>query len=545
MNMVTEMKTDICLLLLPSWGITDIPLTLSTLSSYLRSNDVDVKVFDFNIELFHISSNYREWWDLSHGLDSWQEEAFISKFWNDNFLTIESLIDDVILSNPDYVSFSVFLSNRLLSERFAEALKAKRPMIKIVFGGPEISYMDDLYGYSEKCPQIDYCVKGEGEEALLKIVQGAETERIVECQKVISDLDILPLQDFSDFDFEAYADTSAFPAYSSRGCPNSCIYCTETNFMIKFRTRSAERLFEEIKTQAEKYPFLKMFRLHESTSNGNIKRLDKFCDLMIESDLNLKWAINGAVMRKEMNSHLCAKLHEAGCIMINYGLETPSHKILDNIGKKLALNTDFDLVLKDTHNNGIQVALNIMFGLPGETEDDFQMQLDFLTRNHKYISCIAPSLWFCYFPKGSEGFKNPTKYGINLEFGSLYWSSEDGTNNYLVRMKRFIRYVHLMEDLGVQCVFGYPVLPNRTELAKDYCTELVQRGQLNSDKIENLMTGINDSVVKPIRGENMLKCILRKVIYNIAPYAIHDAINKKARVRLLENRLNKLLDDET
>lgn len=538
------MKNDISLILMPSWGITDIPLTLSTLSSYLRANGLKVGVFDFNIELYHLLSEYRKWWDLAHGLDSWQKDDFISKLWNDNFPVLESLMDDVIQSNPSYVSFSVFISNRLISERFAEMLKIKSPEIKIVFGGPEIAYLENLPEYVEKHKYVDYLVKGEGEEALLKIAKKMETERIITVQKTISDLDALPFQDFSDFDFEAYHDTSAFPIYSSRGCPNSCIYCTERNFMGRFRTRSAERLFEDIKTQKEKYPFLRMFRLHESTSNGNIKQLEKFCDMMIEADLGLKWAINGAVMRKEMDSHLCKKLHVAGCIMINYGLETPSNKVLENIGKKLSRNTDFDKVVKDTFEAGIQVALNIMFGLPGESEDDFQMQLDFLQRNHKYISIIAPSLWFCYFPKGSEGFENPGKYGINLKFGSLYWSTEDGKNDYLVRLNRFIRYTDLMEELGVQCVFGYPVLPNRRELVNTYYEELVKQGSLRKDEATGLTKEFDRTEVKLVWRENMIRTILKEAIYKIAPYAIHNAINEKARARLLEKRLNKLLKDE-
>lgn len=541
---MADMKTDISLVLLPSWGTTDIPLTLSTLSSYLRANGIIVKVFDFNIELYHLLSEYRKYWDLSHGLDSWQKEDFISNFWKDNFRVLDSLMDDVIQSNPSYVSFSVFISNHLISERFAKILKIKCPEIKIVFGGPEIAYIENLPEYGEKHPYVDYFVKGEGEEVLLKISQGVENERIIRVQKVISDLDNLPFQDFSDFDFEAYHDIYAFPMYSSRGCPNSCIYCTERNFMGRFRTRSAERLFEDVKIQKEKYPFLKMFRLHESTSNGNVKQLEKFCDIMIEADLGLNWAINGAVMRKEMDSHLCKKLHRAGCIMINYGLETPSNKVLENIGKKLSKNTDFDKVVKDTYEAGIQVALNIMFGLPGETEENFQMQLDFLQRNHKYISIIAPSLWFCYFPKGSEGFENPGKYGINLKYGSLYWSTEDGKNDYLVRLNRFIRYTDLMQELGVQCVFGYPVLPNRRELVRTYYAELVKHGHLRKDEVHGLMKEINYTDVKSVGRDNMLRTILKEAIYKIAPYAIHNAINEKARARLLEKRLNKLLKDE-
>lgn len=537
------MKTDISLVLMPNWGITDIPLTLSSLSSYLRTNGITVKIFDFNIELFHLLSKYRRYWDLAYGLDSWEKEMFISELWNENYIIFNSLINDLIETKSKYVGFSLFVSNRLITERFANILKIKSPNTKIIFGGPEISYLDDLPGYSKKHSYVDYFVQGEGEQALLKIVQDKESERIIVVRNIISDLNMLPFLDFSDFDFEAYYDTFSFPMYSSRGCPNSCIYCTERNFMIRFRSKSAERLFEEINAQKEKYPFVKLFRLHESVSNGDIRQLEKFCDLMINSKNKLQWSINGAVMRKEMKYDLLKKLRKAGCIMINYGLETPSHNILENIGKKLSRNTDFEKVVRDTHKAGIRTALNIMFGLPGETEEDFQMQIDFLQSNHKYISIIAPSLWFCYFPKGSEGFKNPEKYNIDVSNGSLYWKSKDGENNYLIRMKRFIKYTDLMEKLGVQCVFGYPVLSNRNELIKSYYDEISKNNELRNDDVKCSINEIEIHENKYERRENMIKKILRSIIYKIAPYSIDNAISEKARARILENRLNKLINE--
>lgn len=150
------MKTDICLLLMPAWGTTDVPLTLSSLSSYLRQEKLNVKVFDFNIELFHILSEYRKYWHISNGLDAWQDYNFTTKFYSNNYIIFESLIDDVLISNPSYVSFSVFTSNRLVSELFAKSLKAKAPCVKIIFGGPEVSYMEDLLSYSMQNQYIDF-----------------------------------------------------------------------------------------------------------------------------------------------------------------------------------------------------------------------------------------------------------------------------------------------------------------------------------------------------------------------------------------------------
>ncbi|MBI4677665.1 MAG: radical SAM protein [Elusimicrobia bacterium] len=537
------MAVDLCLVLLPCWGITDIPLTLSALSSRLRGHGVPLKVFDFNVELYHLLSQERPWWDISRGLDLWEQESFIDRFWKENLPVIETLIDDALEPEPRWVGFSLFVSNRLLTERFARRLKEKAPSAKIVFGGPEVGAIEDLQGYADRHPFIDHLVVGEGEETLPALLRGQETRRIVANMDGVRDLDSLPLQDFSDYDFALYKDVYAFPTYSSRGCPNACIYCTERNFAGRFRIRSAERLFEDVQRQKTLRPDLNMFRLHESTSNGSVPQLERFCDLMAGASLGLRWAINGAIMRREMNDRICAKLARAGCRFINYGLETPSHKVLAAVGKRLSAGTNFDRVVRSTHDAGIEVALNVMFGLPGETEADFQEQLDFLRRNHRHISTIAPSLWFCYFPKGSEGARHPGKHGIDLEMGPLYWRSPHGTNDYLVRMERFVRYTDLMQELGVKSLFGFPALPNRRELAAAYCHELVRRGHLSAEEARGRLGEMRLLDMKPARGENMLRSLLRKIIYAVAPAAVHNAVSEIARARLLERRLNKLLKE--
>lgn len=537
------MAADFCLVLLPCWGITDIPLTLCALSSQLRSRGMPVKVFDFNIELYHLLSEERRWWDIGLGLDVWEDESFVERFWADNRPVLESLADDVLEAEPRWVGFSLFVSNRLLTERFAALLKARDPSVKIVFGGPEVGYIPDLDEYARGRAFVDHFVVGEGEEILPSLLRGEETGKVVVNDRGVRDLDSLPLQDFSDYDFSLYKDVFAFPTYSSRGCPNACVYCTERNFAGRFRIRSADRVFEDVRRQHELRPQLRMFRLHESTSNGSVPQLERFCDLMTGAGLGLSWAMNGAIMRKEMDGRLAAKLAAAGCRFINYGLETASHRVLAGCGKTLAHGTDFDRVVRSTSEAGIEVALNIMFGLPGETEEDFEEQLAFLRRNHRHISIIAPSLWFCYFPKGSEGFRNPDKYGIDLGLGSLYWKSRDGTNDYLVRMRRFVRYTDLMAGLGVKNLFGHPALPNRRELAAAYLDEAVRAGRSSREAADQLLGRLDFLDTRPAKGGNMLKDALRKIIYAVAPAAIHNAINETARARLLENRLNKLLKE--
>lgn len=543
------MKYKVSLVILPSWGTTDIPLSLSTLVSYIREKGVAVKPFDLNIELYNLLSQSRQWWDAAEGLDAWQRKPFVEQFFKDHLPIVDVLIDDVMAGDPEFVGFTVLCSNRLFTELFAERLHNSHPKAKILFGGPELAHLPDLPGYAEAHPYVSHFVNGEGEEALLKIVEGKEdpAKRIINVWNRGASLDYLPLQDFSDFDFGLYKDPYAFPIFSSRGCPNACIYCTEVTF-VPFRFRTAKRLFDDIKKQKERYPFLRMFRLHESISNGIVRELEAFADLMIGSDLGLKFAINGAVIRKEMTPQVLQKLAKAGCIQINFGLETPSHEVLKNIGKKLAKGTDIDKMVKDVDQAGINASLNIMFGLPGETETDFAMQLEFLERNREHISIIAPSMWFTYFPESSNGFKNSERHGIDTSYGPMYWKTVDGSNDYLIRMDRFIRYTDFMAKLGVPSAFGYPVLTNRDQLADEYFDELVRQGRMTRAEATDLAmrSRPRKSEAKATQRSRLapLKDALRALLARLAPLTVPNGVSEAARSRELEGEMNALLAKE-
>jgi hypothetical protein len=138
-----------------------------------------------------------------------------------------------------------------------------------------------------------------------------------------------------------------------------------------------------------------------------------------------------------MRTPLYRKLKKAGCYRIGYGLETPSPRLLEEIGKVISKDADISLILGEGKKAGIYIKINIMFGLPGETEEDFNLLIEFLKKHHSSFDEIYPSIGFCVFSLGSDGGENPAKYGLDLAKGPLYWESIDKTNTYPIRMRRF------------------------------------------------------------------------------------------------------------
>ena len=81
---------------------------------------------------------------------------------------IEQILSTIYKGNPDMVGFSTYIWNVNEVLEIAEGLKIVKPNIKIMLGGPEVSF--DGVQILEKHRFIDYIVYGEGEETDRKSV---------------------------------------------------------------------------------------------------------------------------------------------------------------------------------------------------------------------------------------------------------------------------------------------------------------------------------------------------------------------------------------
>ena len=73
------------------------------------------------------------------------------------------------LKDADLVGFSTYVWNGRISLEIARRLKALRPGIVIVFGGPHVP--DQPEAFLRANPQIDLAVHNEGERTFLKLLE--------------------------------------------------------------------------------------------------------------------------------------------------------------------------------------------------------------------------------------------------------------------------------------------------------------------------------------------------------------------------------------
>ena len=160
----------------------------------------------------------------------------------------------------------------------------------------------------------------------------------------------------------------------TRGCPWRCTFCRAGKVWgRRIRTRSPENVISEIEHIQNDLDISNIVFMTDSLT------LDKewanfFFDALLHWHLKFRWICNSRV--DAVNPEMLAKMKEAGCILISYGVESGSQKILDATRKKITLDDSRNAV-KWTREAGILTMAYFIVGLPGETRETIEHTIQF------------------------------------------------------------------------------------------------------------------------------------------------------------------------
>ncbi|MDF7798097.1 DUF4080 domain-containing protein [Pontiellaceae bacterium B1224] len=141
-------------------------------------------------------------------------------------------VEKILVHNPQIVSIGCYIWNIDLVTKVAALLKGIRPEIKLILGGPEISYEteeQEIFQYA------DYVVCGEGEIEVPKLCSlllgrraACDTEIAVPQAARLLHADPVDVQQI-ELPYDLYSDEDikhrAIYVEASRGCPFRCEYC--------------------------------------------------------------------------------------------------------------------------------------------------------------------------------------------------------------------------------------------------------------------------------------------------------------------------------
>jgi len=187
----------------------------------------------------------------------------------------------------------------------------------------------------------------------------------------VQDLDALPLPAYHLLPMDLYKDNTA-PDYrfglvvTSRGCPMSCVFCSKSMYGAEFRTRSIEKVLEEIHILVRRYQVNRIF-FHDQILLFKRDRIEELLNAMIKRRYNLSWRCQTRL--SNLDEEVMKLMRASGCTEVHVGLESTSASVAKAVKKGGAGKNRFLEIHKIGADLGISISPNMIIGLPEDTRE--------------------------------------------------------------------------------------------------------------------------------------------------------------------------------
>lgn len=370
--------------------------------------------------------------NAGHEVTVYQQDVY---HWPDSHLT------EYLNKNPfDVVEISViggyYQYHKLL--RLSEAINASdnREFFKYTIGGHGPAADPE---YFLRKTNADVVGIGEGEISFVEMLEAFEGKRTLasvdgiafldsegryvrtRARKLIQNIDEIAWPAYDLFDMTYYSlmrmpniksNERCLPLLSGRGCIFACNFCYRMD--KGFRPRSATSIIDEIKFLKEKYN-VKYIAFSDELLMSSRARTIELCDAFIEAKLDIKWDCNGRLNFADID--VLERMKLAGCVFINYGIESLDNETLRVMHKGLTR----DIIVRGVENTlqvGISPGLNIIYGNINEPLSAIDDAVEFLLKydDHAQLRTIRPVTPY----PGCELFTYAVEHGLIKDTADFY-----------------------------------------------------------------------------------------------------------------------------
>jgi magnesium-protoporphyrin IX monomethyl ester (oxidative) cyclase len=350
----------------------------------------------------HLSLEYIKFYLMDHG---YQSEIIDCVHYKD--------LDDVILKLSEekkpIIGVTAYTRERFHAYKFIRKVKENIPDSLLVVGGRHFGSLSEET--LKELPMVDIVVRGEGEitfkEICDSVYRGTNYKEILGISFRLG-IEIVHNQDrplepnidkFRCFDKNHLPDPKKYPLVGSldrmattkmrffkvmatRGCPNSCVFCSLKSEKARFR--SVDNIIMEIEEKIE-ITGVRNIKFIDSSLTISKKRVAELCNRIIEKKLNIKWV---CYSRVDIDIELLKLMKKAGLIGVEVALESGSPRVLKAIKKKISLE-QFEKFCEAAYSIEIRVFAFCMISLPDEKIEDVDMTISIIKKLSKYIFSVS------------------------------------------------------------------------------------------------------------------------------------------------------------
>jgi uncharacterized Fe-S cluster-containing radical SAM superfamily protein len=340
--------------------------------------------------------------------------------------TPKKIIQQVLGVSADLVGFSCYVWNISQILEVSSAIKKNSPNTLIILGGPETAGRGGKI--LEEHLYIDGVVMGEGEETLAQVLAGwlqhdkldpvpgiavrqGKQIYIGPPRPLTEDLSKIP-SPYGNLKFSAKNKSAMMPLQTVRGCNRKCFYCYYGKSFSTIRFFPLERVEEDLE-KIKKAGFQTIgiidpsFFCNKDHAAGVIRIISK------------KGLLFGVEANSEdLDEKSIDLLVSSSCYQVNFGVQSTNPKTQKLCGRSADLKL-FETNLRRLAQKcpGINIYLDLIYGLPGDTIDDFLNSFDFASslpvdKVHAYRLLALP---------GTPFYERPEKWGIRFDPNPPYW----------------------------------------------------------------------------------------------------------------------------
>lgn len=330
---------------------------------------------------------------------------------NENLMNIAIKI---ALKKPDLIGFSCYIWNMEQTLKVCSILKEIDKNVKIVLGGPEVSF--NGAEILRENGFLDYIIKGEGEIVFNKLLDSLHKDanlneiegliyrndnKIIENNLpcMIENLDIIPFP---------YADDlpeKIIYYEASRGCPFGCKYCLSST--IKgVRFFSIDRVKKDLQYFIDNK--VRLVKFVDRTFNANKSFSKEIWKYLIENHGETRFHFEIAADILDEESIEMLNRAPKDIFQFEVGIQSTNPEVLNNINRVMDFESVKDNVLKIMRSDNVHCHLDLIVGLPGENYESFKRSFDMVMDMKPDVLQIG----FLKVLKGSEVFNESAKFGI-------------------------------------------------------------------------------------------------------------------------------------
>jgi radical SAM superfamily enzyme YgiQ (UPF0313 family) len=352
------------------------------------------------------------------------------------------IVEDLLALQPEVIGLGIYIWNVVETTQVVRLLKILRPDIKVVLGGPEVSFETES---QEICRLADHVITGWGDVSFPKLcralLEGPAPlmKVIIGEQPVLADL-AMPYHEYTDQDLAG----RLLYVEASRGCPFKCEFClssldkTAWAFGLDSFMAEMDSLYQR---GARNFKFVdRTFNLKVDFS---VRILQFFLDRMAP-DL----FVHFEVVPDSLPDRLKALIVQfpAGSLQFEVGIQSFNPEVQQRISRrqdnaKAASNLRWLVNESQAH-----VHADLVFGLRGETLQSFADGFDrlYALAPHEIQFGILKRL------RGTPITRHTAGFAMVYDPQTPYTILQNSTIDFVImqRIQRFARYWEMVANSG-------------------------------------------------------------------------------------------------